>query len=78
MGRLSVSADGEDRGDGGDGEKEADSWMVVRQLRREVLSAERSALIRLRNQGKIDDEVVRRPERDLDLEEQPEDQHVSG
>src|SRR5207249_3679104 len=41
-----------------------------RRLRQEVLQAERSAVIRLRDQGRIDDEVLRQVERELDLEEQ--------
>jgi CPA1 family monovalent cation:H+ antiporter len=38
-------------------------------LRRELLGAEREALLQLRNEGRISDEVRRRVERDLDLEE---------
>jgi CPA1 family monovalent cation:H+ antiporter len=34
-----------------------------------VLRAEREELLRLRNEGLINDEVMRRVERDLDLEE---------
>jgi Na+/H+ antiporter len=41
-----------------------------RRLQREVLQAERAAVIGLRDQGKIDDEVLREIERELDLEEQ--------
>ncbi len=41
-----------------------------RRLHREILQAERAAVIRLRDQGKIDDEVLREMERELDLEEQ--------
>ncbi len=41
-----------------------------RRLRQEVLHAERSAIIRLRDQGRIHDEVLRQVERELDLEEQ--------
>jgi len=41
-----------------------------RRLRQEVLHAERAAVIRLRDQGHIDDEVLRQVERELDLEEQ--------
>src|SRR5216683_3263368 len=40
------------------------------QLRREVLAAERAAVIGLRDQGRIDDETLRLVERELDLEEQ--------
>ena len=38
-------------------------------LRRELLAAERSSLVTLRNAGVIGDEVLHRVERDLDLEE---------
>lgn len=44
-------------------------WLS-RRLQREVLQAERAAMIGLRDQGKIDDEVLREMERELDLEEQ--------
>lgn len=46
------------------------SSQAVRRLRQELLQAERSAVIRLRDQGRIDDEVLRQVERELDLEEQ--------
>ena len=39
-------------------------------LHREVLQAERTAVIELRDQGRIDDEVLRTIERELDIEEQ--------
>jgi CPA1 family monovalent cation:H+ antiporter len=42
------------------------SW---RGWRRELLSAEREELLSLRNMGEISPEVMRRIERDLDLEE---------
>lgn len=38
-------------------------------IRREVIDAEREALLRLRDRGGVSDEVTRRIERDLDLEE---------
>ena len=38
-------------------------------LMHEIIAAERAALLDLRNQGRITDEVMRRVERDLDLEE---------
>ncbi len=44
-------------------------FMVFRRFRRELLIAEREALLQLRNEGHISDEVRRRIERDLDLEE---------
>ena len=40
------------------------------QLRREILDAERAAVINLRDRGRIDDETLRLVERELDLEEQ--------
>jgi CPA1 family monovalent cation:H+ antiporter len=42
----------------------------TRRLRQEILQAERTAVIRLRDQKHIDDEVLRVVERELDLEEQ--------
>jgi monovalent cation/hydrogen antiporter len=78
LSRLSMSADtaGGDRRDGGDRADGADVWSTLRHLRQEVLSAQRSMLITLRHEGKFHDEVVRRLERDLDLEEQHEQQHI--
>ena len=43
---------------------------VQERLRQEVLTAERAAVIGLRDQGRIDDETLRLVERELDLEEQ--------
>jgi CPA1 family monovalent cation:H+ antiporter len=43
--------------------------LAYQRLRREVLAAERGEIIRLRNQGFINDEEMRRIERDLDLED---------
>ncbi len=40
-----------------------------RRLRRETLDAEREALIRLRNEGAINDEILHRIERELDLQQ---------
>ena len=47
-----------------------DHAMTYQQLQREVLQAERTAVIDLRDRGEINDEVLRRNERELDLEEQ--------
>ena len=47
-----------------------DHAITYQRLQREALQAERSAVIGLRNQGEINDEVLRRLERELDLEEQ--------
>jgi CPA1 family monovalent cation:H+ antiporter len=51
----------------GDGKIERRS-MKYQRLRRELLDAERSAVVGLRNTGEISDEVMRRVEHDLDLE----------
>ena len=51
----------------GDGKIEKRSLKYQR-LRRELLEAERRAVVELRNTGEIRDEVMRRIERDLDLE----------
>jgi monovalent cation/hydrogen antiporter len=53
-----------DRSDGGEPPTEA-----YRRVRREMMLAERQILLRLRNQGEIDDEVVRSLQHELDLEE---------
>jgi Na+/H+ antiporter len=52
----------------GDGELETQS-ANYRRLMRELIEAERVALIEMRNSGEISDEVRRHVERDLDLEE---------
>ncbi len=77
LGRLSMSADGAGS-DTRDGDSSKDGWSTMRHLRREMLSAQRSMLIRLRSDGTINDEVMRRLERDLDLEEQHEQEHFGG
>ncbi len=45
-----------------------DQSLNFQRLRRELLEAERQALRQLRREGAIDDDVVRRVQRDLDLE----------
>ena len=52
----------------GDGKIEHRSTKF-RKLRRELLEAERHAVVAMRNTGEISDEVMRRIERDLDLED---------
>ena len=42
---------------------------AFQQLRQELLAAEREALLKLRSEGRISDEVRQDVERDLDLEE---------
>jgi monovalent cation/hydrogen antiporter len=61
--RFQARFDGED-----DGSIERQSTDFQR-LRRELLEAERAAIVGLRRQGRISDEVMRRVERDLDLED---------
>jgi CPA1 family monovalent cation:H+ antiporter len=51
--------------DGSADERSAD----YQRLRRELLDAERQAVLELRRVGRIDDEVMRRVVRDLDLED---------
>jgi len=53
----------------GDGEDYEDRSTAFQRFQHEVLLAERAELLRLRNEGLINDEVMRRVERDLDLEE---------
>jgi CPA1 family monovalent cation:H+ antiporter len=43
--------------------------LAYQRFARELLGAERAALPRLRSEGRISDEVRRRVERDLDLED---------
>jgi monovalent cation/hydrogen antiporter len=51
----------------GDGYEERS--LAYQRFGRELLGAERAALPRLRSEGRISDEVRRRVERDLDLED---------
>ncbi len=53
---------------GGDGSIELQS-LAYQRLRRELLEAERHAVVALRNEGRISDDVMRKVERDLDLED---------
>ncbi len=55
-----------DDGDDGAIEERSQSYQRVR---RELLDAERSAVVALRNEGRISDEVMHRVQRDLDLED---------
>ena len=56
--------------DGSEVAEDVDRATARNRLRQEVLTAERRAVIRMRDQGQIDDEVLRQVERELDLEEQ--------
>jgi CPA1 family monovalent cation:H+ antiporter len=62
--RFTARQDGTSDGAGYE-ERSAD----FQRLRRELLEAERRALLKLRSGGEISDEVMRRVERDLDLED---------
>jgi hypothetical protein len=53
-----------------DGVEEEPDTAMVQRIQIEVLHAERAAIIRLRDQGRIDDDVLRTLERELDLEDQ--------
>ena len=63
------AADLEADGDDEDPETRSAAFQRLRRLRRELLEAEREAILRLRSEGRIGDEVMRRVERDLDLED---------
>ena len=54
--------------DGEDGDGIEDRSERYQRLRRELLEAERSAVIAMRNAGEITEEVMHRVERDIDLE----------
>jgi len=54
--------------DGDDGTIEEQS-LAYQRVRRELLDAERSAVVALRNEGRIADDVMQRVTRDLDLED---------
>ena len=57
------------RGGGGRGDPELEKRTeAVERLTRELIAAEREAIVSMRNAGEINDEVMRRIERDLDLE----------
>ena len=62
--RFKVRFKGSDHDDHGDHESDAEAY---RRLQRELLAAERAAIIQLRNEGYINDEVLRRIEREIDL-----------
>jgi CPA1 family monovalent cation:H+ antiporter len=54
--------------DADDGAIEEQS-VAYQRVRRELLDAERSAVVALRNEGRIADQVMQRVTRDLDLED---------
>lgn len=55
--------------DAEEGQQDGAQDSVARRLKREVLQAEREAVIQLRDEGTIGDEVLRRLERELDLQD---------
>ena len=57
---------------GGDGELPEDGRLELREygaMRRELIAVERASLLALRNEGRVRQDIVRRVERDLDLDE---------
>jgi CPA1 family monovalent cation:H+ antiporter len=63
--RSRFAARFDDQDDGGIEERS----QAYQRLRRELLAAERQAVVALRREGRIDDEVMNRIQRDLDLED---------
>lgn len=57
------------RYDGNDGDGTEERSQQFQRLRRELLAAERDAVLRLRNDGVITEEVMQRVQRDIDLED---------
>ena len=55
--------------DGSDDDGIEDRSQAYQRLRRELLTAERNAVVALRNEGKISEDVMQRVTRDLDLED---------
>ncbi len=55
--------------EGGSTQEYTESSSSWRNWRRELLAAEREAIVSLRNRGEISPEIMRRIQRDLDLEE---------
>ena len=67
--RERFSARYADQHEGGKEDGYEERSAAYQRFRREVLGEERAALLRLRSEGSISDKVLRRVERDLDLEE---------
>jgi biopolymer transport protein ExbB/TolQ len=66
--RFSARFNGQsENGEEDDYEEHSEAFQHFKQ---ELLDAQRAELLRLRNQGRISDEVRRRIERDLDLEDE--------
>ncbi len=57
------------RYEGVDGDGEEERSQAYQRLRRELLDAERGAVLELRNEGVITEEVMQRVQRDIDLED---------
>ena len=62
-----------DISDGTPPDEAEEELLEHREMRRKVIDAEREAVILMRDRGELSDEVMRRLERDLDLEELRED-----
>jgi CPA1 family monovalent cation:H+ antiporter len=54
---------------GEDGDRAEERSVLYQRLRRELLDAERMAVLALRNEGRITEEVAQRVQRDIDLED---------
>jgi len=67
--RFAARSAGQAKNDEEDGDDYEERSQAYQRLRRELLGAERTELLRLRNQGCLSDETRRRIERDLDLED---------
>jgi monovalent cation/hydrogen antiporter len=68
MAQMRVNAPWERLGRGPEEAGESPS-AAYRRMRREMVAAERETFVRFRDEGRIDDEVLRRVLRELDLEE---------
>jgi CPA1 family monovalent cation:H+ antiporter len=73
--RFAARVDGGGDVDGEDYERRSEAYA---RLRAKVLAAERAELVRLRGKGTIGDQVMRRVERDLDLEQSRLESPVGG
>jgi len=67
--RFAARSTGQSENGNGEEDGYEERSLAYQRLRRELLSAEREALIQLRDEGRISDSVRGRIERDLDLED---------
>jgi len=57
-------------GESGEGDSNPAHYARHQELKRELVRIERRTAVRLRNEGRINDEVLRRVEHELDLSEE--------